>query len=159
MDRENLRPGSATEQTVGDLMRAPVTPVRENATLQQIAERFLTSPNNFLPVVDSQYRLIGVVALQDLKEYLSAGEEMSAVIAYDVMRPPPLTVTPDQLLLDTLPVLLSSELRNVPVVNSRNENRLVGAVLRAEALGLLSEAIAARGAQTKPPTELSGEKH
>lgn len=159
MDRENLRPGSATEQTVADLMHTPVPPIRETATLQQIGERFLTSPNNFLPVVDSGYKLIGVVALQDLKEYLSAGEEMSAVIAYDVMRPPPLTITPDQLLLDTLPVLLSSELRNIPVVNSRTENRLVGAVLRAEALGLLSEAIATKGAQTQPPAELSGNKH
>ncbi len=89
VDRENLRVGSATEQTVGDLMHAPVTPLRETATLPEIAERFLTSPNNFLPVVDGKYQLIGVVALQDLKEYLSAGEEMSAVIAYDVMRPPP----------------------------------------------------------------------
>jgi CIC family chloride channel protein len=142
LDRESLRPGSATEQTVGDLMHAPVTPLREKATMPEMAARFLTSPNNFLPVVDAKGRLIGMVALQDLKEHLNAGEELSAVIAYDVMRPPPATVTPDQLLLDTLPVMLASEQRNVPVVNSRSENRLIGAVGRAEALGLLSEAIA-----------------
>ena len=152
VDRESLRPGSATEQTVGDLMRAPVPPVRETATLPEIADRFLTSSNNFLPVVDVKNRLIGLVALQDLKEYLKAGAEMSAVIAYDVMRPPPMCVTPNQLLLDTLPVMLASEQRNVPVVNSRTENRLVGAVVRAEVLGLLSEAIAARArAERSPP--------
>ncbi len=150
MDRETLRPGSATEQTVGDLMRAPVPPLRETATLQEIAGRFLTSSNNFLPVVDAKYQLIGVVALQDLKEYLNAGEEMAGVIAYDVMRPPPASVTPDQLLLDTLPVMLASEQRNVPVVNSRTENRLVGAVLRAEVLGMLSEAIAIKGQAANP---------
>jgi CIC family chloride channel protein len=154
VDRESLRPGSATEQTVGDLMRAPIPPVRETATLQEIAERFLASPNNFLPVVDAKYQLIGVVALQDLKEYLNAGAEMSAVIAYDVMRPAPACVTPGQLLLDTLPIMLASEQRNVPVVNSLTENRLVGAVLRAEVLGLLSQAIAARTGATSPP-ELS----
>ena len=155
VDRESLRPGSATEQTVGDLMRAPVLPLRETATLPQIAERFLVSPNNFLPVVDAKQRLIGMVALQDLKEYLGAGAEMSAIIAYDVMRPAPPCVTPNQLLLDTLPVVLSSEQRNIPVVNSLSENRLVGSVVRAEVLGLLSEAIAAKGQQMKPPTELS----
>lgn len=155
VDRESLRPGSATEQTVGDLMRAPVAPLRETATLPQIAERFLVSPNNFLPVVDAKQRLIGMVALQDLKEYLGAGAEMSAVIAYDVMRPAPHCVTPGQLLLDTLPIVLSSEQRNIPVVNSLSENRLVGAVVRAEVLGLLSEAIAAKGQQMTPPTELS----
>jgi CIC family chloride channel protein len=158
VDRESLRPGSATEQTVGDLMRAPVPPVRETAPLQEVAERFLTSSNNFLPVVDAKYQLIGVVALQDLKEYLNAGSELSAVIAYDVMRPAPASVTPNQLLLDTLPVMLSSEQRNVPVVNSRSENRLVGAVVRAEVLGLLSEAIAAKGQQSNPPAELSLEQ-
>jgi CIC family chloride channel protein len=154
IDRESLRPGSATEQTVGDLMRAPVPPMRETATLQEIADRFLTSSNNFLPIVDSKYQLIGMVALQDLKEYLNAGAEMGVVIAYDVMRPAPACVTPNQLLLDTLPIMLASEQRNVPVVNSLSENRLVGAVVRAEVLGLLSEAIAARS-QNKAPAELS----
>jgi CIC family chloride channel protein len=151
VDRENLRPGSATEQTVGDLMRAPVPPLRETATLQEIAERFLTSSNNFLPVVDAKFQLIGVVALQDLKEYLSPGLEVFGVIAYDVMRPAPASVTPDQMLMDTLPVMLASEMRNVPVVNSRAENRLVGAVLRAEVLGMLSEAIAAKGQPVNHP--------
>ncbi|MEO6033694.1 MAG: CBS domain-containing protein, partial [Verrucomicrobiota bacterium] len=113
------------------------------------ATRFLTSANNFLPVVDDQQRLLGVVALHDLKEYLNAGQEMNAIIAYDVMRPPPPCLTPNQRLLDALPVLLASEQRNVPVVNTFKENRLVGAVVRAEALGFLSEAIAASSATTK----------
>ena len=148
-DRESSRIGAATEQTVGELMREPVPPLRENVKLRKIAERFLSSANNFLPVVDAKHRLLGIVALQDLKEYLNSGDEMSAVIAYDVMRPPPPCVTPNQRLLDALPTVLASEQRNVPVVNSFKEFRLVGAVDRAEVLGLLSEAIAA-GSQTKP---------
>jgi chloride channel protein, CIC family len=151
LDRESLRPGLATEQTVGDMMHAPVPPLRERATLPEMADRFLTSPNNFLPVVDGKDRLIGIVALQDLKEHLNAGTELSAVIAYDVMRPPPAVVTPDQTLLDVLPVMLASEQRNVPVVNSRSENRLVGALGRAEVLGLLSEAIALKSNPVKSP--------
>jgi CIC family chloride channel protein len=141
---ESLQPGAATERTVGDIMRAPVPPIRENTTLKEIADRFLTSPNNFLPVVDGVQRLVGIVALQDLKEYLNAGAELNAVIAYDVMRPPPPCVTPGQRLLDVLSVALSSEQRNIPVVNSLKENRLVGALARAEVLSLFSEAIAAR---------------
>ncbi len=143
LESENKRAGAATEETVGDLMQAPVAPVSETATLGEIANRFLTSANNFLPVVDDKQRLLGVVALQDLKEYLNAGQELNAIIAYDVMRPVPPYLTPNQRLLDALPVLLASEQRNVPVVNTFKENRLVGSVVRAEALGLLSEAIAA----------------
>lgn len=135
--------GSAMERTVGDITRAPVPPVRENQTLSEIAERFLTSSNNFLPVVDARQQLIGLVALQDLKEYLNAGNELTAVIAYDVMRPPATCVTPNQRLLDVLPVVLASEQRNIPVVNSLKENRLIGSITRSEVLNLFSEAIAA----------------
>jgi hypothetical protein len=43
-----------------------------------------------------------------------------------------------------LPILLASELRNVPVVNDLGQGRLIGAVERAEALGLITEAITSR---------------
>jgi chloride channel protein, CIC family len=148
LEVESYRLGEATQQTVGDLMRAPVEPIRETARIQQIAERFLTGTNNFLPVVDEKRRLIGVVALHDLKEHLNAGDELLAVIAYDIMRPVPKCVTPGQKLLDALPVLLASEQRNIPVVNTFEENRLVGSLPRIEALGLLSEAIAATTSTT-----------
>jgi CIC family chloride channel protein len=140
---DTAQSGVTTQQKVGDLMHAPVPPVREHTPLKEIAERFLGCANNFLPVVDSQETLVGVVALQDLKEFLKSGEELRAVIASDVMRPPPRCVTPSQRLLEVLPLVLESELRNIPVVNSIKENRLIGALGRAEVLSVFSEAIAA----------------
>jgi CIC family chloride channel protein len=141
-ERDSSKLGAATEQTVGDLMRAPIPPLRETIPLPEIAQRFLTSAYNFLPVVNAEQRLLGVVALHDLKEFLMAGQELRGIIAADVMRPPPACLTPDQKLLEALPTLLASELRNVPVVSSPKEFRLVGTVVKAEALGRLSEAIA-----------------
>jgi CIC family chloride channel protein len=134
---------AATERTVSDLMRAPVPPVRETATLGDIVHRFLGSANNFLPVVNARQQLVGVVALQDLKEFLGGDEPPPGIIAFDVMRPPPPCVTPNQLLLEIFPLVLASELRNIPVVTTLQENRLVGALARAEVLGIFSEVIAA----------------
>ena len=136
--------GEATQTFVGEIMREPVVPVRENVGFQTLAERFLTSTNNFIPVVDQAERLIGVVALHDMKEYLHTGHEMNGVIAYDIMRETPQSLTPNQKLIDAFPTLLQSEFRNVPVVNNRIENRLVGSVLRTEALAIISEALSAR---------------
>ncbi|MBI2948017.1 MAG: ClcB-like voltage-gated chloride channel protein [Verrucomicrobia bacterium] len=144
VERESQHLGAATMQTVGDLMREPVQSLRDTATFREIADRFLTCPNNFLPVVDAHQKLLGVVALQDMKEYLNAGQELNSVIAYDVMRPPPSCLTPNQKLLHALPILLASELKNIPVINNPAESRLVGNLVRAEALALLSEAIANR---------------
>jgi CIC family chloride channel protein len=140
--RETTDSGVAIERTVGDLMHAPVSPLRENISLAGIAERFLTNANNFLPVVDGRGRLVGVVALQDLKEFLGDGREVPGVIASDVMRPVPRFVTPGQRLTDVLPVVFASELRNIPVVNTPAEQRLIGSLARAEVLAILSEAIA-----------------
>jgi len=139
---ESDQAGVAMEKTVGDLMRAPIPPLRETTTFRQIADRFLVSSNNFLPIVDAKQQFIGVVALQDLKEFLNTGQNFDGVIAFDVMRPPPRFLTPGQRLLDALPVVLESELRNVPVVNSPKEKRLVGSVSRAEVLAIFSQAIA-----------------
>jgi chloride channel protein, CIC family len=138
------RVGEATETHVGEIMREPVPPVRATASFQEVAERFLTSAFNFLPVTDDTQRLIGVVALHDMKEFLHTGHEMAGVIAYDIMRPVPPCLTPGEKLVDAFPVLLQSELRNVPVVNNRLENKLVGSVVRSEALQLLSEAVTAK---------------
>src|SRR6185436_3402965 len=147
LNPEDSRAGFATGQTVGDLMGAPVPPLREHTPLREIAGRFLGSSLNFLPVVDAEQRLIGVVALHDLKEHLDPVSELGLIIAYDVMRPPPRCVTPNLPLLAALPVVLESELRNIPVVNSFKENRLVGSLARAEVLAIFSEAIAA---ESKP---------
>jgi CIC family chloride channel protein len=133
--------GAVSEQMVGDLMEPPVPPVRDTAPLHEVAGRFLSSTNNFLPVVDGGGRLVGVVALQDLKEHLSGGHEIQGIIAYDIMRPPPPALTPNQRLVEVLPVALASEIRAIPVVNSAAENRLIGSVPRAEILGILSEAM------------------
>ena len=142
LGRETNRLGVTMEQTIGDLMHPPVPPVRENTALEEVAARFLTGSNNFIPVVDSGKRLVGVVALQDLKEFLNMAKDLRGVIAFDVMRAAPKTLTLAQPLLDALPTVLESELRNVPVVNNHAENRLVGAVARAELLTIFSEAIA-----------------
>jgi CIC family chloride channel protein len=138
---ESERGGSALESTVGDLMQPPVTPIAETASLADIAQRFLTVGNNFIPVVDAQKRLVGMIALQDLKQHLTQGEDFKGIIALDVMRPPPPVLCPAQQLLEALPVIVASEQRNVPVVNNRSDMRLVGAVFRAEAMGVVAEAI------------------
>lgn len=144
---ESPQMGASLEQTVGDLMHDPVPPLKHTAAFREIADRFLSSPNNFLPVEDEHQRFVGVVALQDLKEYLSAGQEIAGVIAFDVMRPPPPCLTPNQKLVDAVPLLLTSEQGNVPVINTPKERRLVGSIHRGEVLSLLSEAIAPRSAR------------
>ncbi len=150
---ETERIGTASQRRIGDLMLAPIPPLREADSFDKIAERFLKSTHHFLPVVNADQRLIGTVALQDLKEHLTRGDHLMSVIAMDVMRPPPDVLTPHQRLNEALTVLLSSEARNIPVVNHLGERKLIGTVVRSEALGLLAEAIASKN-PASPPSRL-----
>ena len=150
LSHESARPGVSVERKVGDLMHDPVPPLNQTTPLSEIAARFLGSPNNFLPVVNERQQLLGVVALQDMKPYLQE-EQALGVIAHDVMRPPPPCLVPSQSLLEALPTVMASELRNVLVVSSAEEMKLVGALVRAEVLGLLAEELApGRGAVGAP---------
>lgn len=142
VERESEAVGAATRTTVADMMQEPVAPLAENTLFAAIAERFLGSANNFLPVINNKGRLIGMVALQDLKEYLQMGPSLNAVIAGDIMRPVATQLTPNQTIMSVLPKLLDADIRNIPVVNNMTERRLIGRVVRSEALGMLSEAIA-----------------
>ena len=128
-------------------MLDPTKPLLDADSFEVISERFIKTTYHFLPVVDRSSRLVGIVSLQDLKEYLTMGEHLTSVIALDVMRPLPQVLTPDQRMDEAISTLLASEMRNVPVVNNLKEMRLIGVVVRSEALGILSEAIA-----TKIPT-------
>jgi len=146
LGRESAHIGAAMEKTVADLMRPPVPPLRENTTFRDIAKQFITGSYNFIPVVDDTQRMVGVVALHDMKEYLNAGQELDSVIAYDIMRKPPPCLTPVQKLADVLPLLLASEIKNIPVVNNFKQFKLIGRLARSEALGMISEIIATRSA-------------
>jgi len=150
---ETERIGAATRRRIGDLMMAPTPPLRDVDSFETMTERFIKSTYYYLPVVDGEERLKGIVALQDLKEYLTMGDHLTSVIAMDVMRPPPQVLTPNQRLDEAMSILLSSDMRNVPVVNRLSEMKFIGVVVRSEALGLLSEAIASKipapGAQSE----------
>jgi chloride channel protein, CIC family len=139
---DSYQAGITTQQTVGDLMRDPVPPLPITAKLPELASRFLTSSNNFLPIIDTDQCLVGIVALQDLKEFLHAGHELNSVIAYDIMRPPPACLTPNQRLMEALPIILASDLRHIPVVSSPAHPKLLGSIARSDALGLLAETMA-----------------
>ena len=145
VDQESRRMGSATDRCIGDVMVGPTSPIKETAAMPEISEIFLRSPRNYLPVLSVDKRLVGVISLQDLKAHLNAGEELRAVIALDLMRPPKTFLTPNRRLMEALPEIMGSEMEMIPVVNSNREMRLVGSVSRSKTLGLMSEVIARSG--------------
>ena len=94
---------------------------------------------------DREKRGGGGISIQEVKAQLKGGDELRAVIALDLMRPPETFMTPNRRLMEALPEIMGSEMEMIPVVNSNREMRLVGSVSRSETLGLMSEVIARSG--------------
>jgi len=75
-------------------MRAPVPPVREIATLSEIANRFLTRPKFCGRVVDAKGQMGRRDALHDLKGFLSSEEQLLVSLGLRHHAAPPACVTP-----------------------------------------------------------------
>jgi CIC family chloride channel protein len=83
-----------------------------------------------LAVVVEGGRVVGVIAVAELREVLGTDELPHAVIAEDVMSAPSATVAPDQTLYEALSVLERSGADAVPVIDGR-DGGFLGVLTRA----------------------------
>lgn len=142
--RESSRLGAASEETVGDWTADPQNVILHNTQFKSIVKTFLSSPVEYLTVIDEDSELVGEVRLQDLKGWLGGGSELDAVIAMDIMRPNPKFLTPEMRLSEAFPHLLTTEHPHVPVVNNPIQKKLIGTLSRTDVLGLFSDLISSQ---------------
>ena len=58
------------EKHVGDMIKTPIDPIREDCTIEEAAAIFINSKIRFIPITDEENRLIGIVTQQAIfKEY------------------------------------------------------------------------------------------
>ncbi len=127
-----------TSLTVRDIMRREFDAVPPDTPLPQVVDRFLKGRRNHLYVVDSEGRFLGAIGLHDLKEALGASEEISFIIALDLMRPSFEVTVPGEHLDRVMERLWAQDCERVPVVDSFDTRRLVGTVSKRDILGVYS---------------------
>ena len=58
------------EKRVGDMIKTPIDPIREDCTIEEAAAIFINSKIRFIPITDEDNQLIGIVTQQAIfKEY------------------------------------------------------------------------------------------
>jgi len=97
---ESSRLGAATEQTIGDMMRSPVTPVRETADAAADRRAFSDRLEQLSSRGGRAVALAWRGGVAGFEGASGGGAELTAVIAWDLMRPIPPCLTPGQKLLD-----------------------------------------------------------
>ena len=118
------------ELRVGDAMLPPTDAIPETTTFDRVVRRLLESDDHDFPVVDGQGRLVGVLSLADVREFLREQHLDQLLLAGDCARAAEV-LHPADTLLHAMELLEGGDTYEVPVVN---DGRLVGRLTRAQML-------------------------
>jgi CBS domain-containing protein len=137
--------------TVKDVMSTQVVAVRENATFKEMAARMRDSLVSAFPVIDVEGRVIGVVSEADMlnKEADQAApgtvasllsfrnhEKAAGVTAADLMTSPPVTIGPDDPVVEAARLMRDRRIKRLPVTNATGH--LIGVISRVDVLSVFS---------------------
>jgi CBS domain-containing protein len=142
---------------VGEVMMTNVPTVKIDAPLAEIVNLLVSHAQRRVIVVDEQRRVVGIITdgdlikrataeerrgiIQSLTRRLPLGQaesfQLSQRTAAEVMTGQVVTVTPETSLLEALRLLLTHQIKRLPVVD--NAGRLVGLVGRGGVLQALSQ--------------------
>lgn len=132
-----------SEMPVAGIMRKDPMAVRESASFEEIAQRFIDNRFNYLYVVDAQGRFQGVISLHDIKSYLNDPNLARLVIARDIMRPSFPTIGEDASFTEALMRFSKHEGERLPVTAA--DGRLLGSLSKADLMLALAETAKTEG--------------
>lgn len=125
---------------VRDVLRADALAVRDTASFPEVMGLLAARRGDTVYVQDEAGRVVGRIELQDVKNFLNDPSLTSVVIAADMTRPV-VSARPDQSLAALLPLFDDPELREVAVVESVANPRLLGRVRHQDVLTTLGDEV------------------
>jgi CIC family chloride channel protein len=120
---------------MSELIRPAQTVLPVDASFAEISGLFLKYPVKYIYIVDQKNRYCGVVALQDITSCLLDNSDTEQRQAADFLRREFLhVVTPEMSLGEALQSFLDHQGERLPVVRSKNDPELLGAVYKTSLL-------------------------
>lgn len=135
------------EITVGEAMSSPVATLQASAPFHEIMDEIRETTHSAFPVLGLGGRLVGLLTLEDLRPHLGDDELASLLLATDVCRMAPPTVTAPESLETALTRMASSGVDHLPVVGLTDATKVIGILTRRDILAA-TDRLAAPG---RPP--------
>ena len=111
---------------VEDVASPDITIVSEDITLKELERKFLSTKYSSLPVVDKNNNYIGIVSLFDLSSVPITEWDKKTV--KDIIKKTAVYVRPDDTLSKAISEMLYNGLPNIPVIDGKNENKIMGKI-------------------------------
>jgi len=141
---------------VSEVVNKNAVIIRPDLHFNELLELVVSRPNTQFFVIDHQNRFVGSVSLQDVRRVLLDQDYLTdLIIALDLVNTdiPRLKLADD---LDSVMKIFGSyDLEELPVVDSRVETKIIGAVNRKDVIDIYNRELVKRNLST----ELSGSVH
>jgi CIC family chloride channel protein len=109
--------------------------INESASVPQIVEAIAASPQIEFPVLDSEFKLVGMISYNDLRTVLADSDRLAPVVlAGDIASQQFEWVTPDDSLFTALKKLALRGSHHIPVLDGAGHDHLLGLISRQEIL-------------------------
>ena len=132
--------------TVAECMNRQPEVLREEADLEAIVAATRNARQTDFPVVDAEGQLVGMLALDSIREAKAGGEHLAQlVVAADLALPVQVFVTVEDSLLTALRKFGQQDVDYLPVVAADDRQRLEGIVGRHDVVAAYERALATEG--------------
>lgn len=112
--------------TVQDVMDAHPPILKHNTTLPRIIEAVAEGESIYFPVVSEEEKLLGVIAMMDLKNILTMTSLGDLILAWDIMHTVEDRVRPEDPLKEAVQYMRDRRLEFVPVIDEKRNSRFSG---------------------------------
>ncbi len=146
----------AKNMKASDVMSVDIIAATENISAIEVATRIVLGAINGMPVISKDDgKLLGIVTTIDLLRAIRSSQDLTTIIAKDIMSPNPLSVKQDTDVNEIIDVMDRNGVMMVPVVE--NDGRLIGICSRSDILKeILNERFVTIG-RTRTVTTTIGE--
>jgi CIC family chloride channel protein len=138
---------------VKDFMSRNLVSISENLPLNDLLQLIKESTNSYFPVLNGKNELVGIISLQDIRPALLEESLMNLVIAKDMMREDVITLTSTQNLHDAMGKFGSRDIDQLPVVDKKNPNKVIGMLRRSDVINAYQNAVLKRGLERGKPMD------
>jgi CBS domain-containing protein len=132
---EDHKVESAADILVEHVMRRNVETIREDMAFNEILKYISHSKYDRFPITDRDNNFVGVIDYQDIRDVLVDDILSQIIVAKDLMKPEPLTVTPRHKLGQVLEIFREhSNMTYLPVIKCDEERTLAGIIRQNDVL-------------------------
>lgn len=120
----------------------PVTLIPENMPFEMLIKLVTGSQDSHFPVIDSQGKLIGILSINDVREFLFEESLAKVVVARDVATSGVVTVSWNDTLQSALDKMAMIGVDELPVIQDENPDKIVGMISKRDIISYYHNRIA-----------------